>query len=76
MDIGPLFDVKMGGAGRMEDMNPHGFRLAQYPDGNKRLQGAYQWSQGQQWGVVWRDIPTVYVGNDGEEVKYASGMVK
>jgi hypothetical protein len=57
-------------------MSPHNFRLAQYPDGNKRLQGAYQWSQGQQWGIEWRDIPTVYVGNDGQEIKYASGMVK
>ena len=75
MDIGPLFN-KMVGPGKVEDLNPHNFRVAQYPDGSKRIQGAYQWSRGQQWGVEWRDLPLVYVNNLGEELKYANGMVR
>jgi hypothetical protein len=43
------------------------FRVAQYPDGSKRIQGAYAWSQGSMGGVEWRDLPLVYVDMDGKE---------
>lgn len=75
MEVGTLFPGTIS-AGRMEDMSPHNFRMAQYPDGSKRIQGAYQWSQGQMWGVTWKDLPLVYVNNLGEELKYANGMVR
>ena len=52
------------------------FRVAQYPDGSKRVQGAYQWSKGHLWGHEWKDLPLVYVNNKGEELEYASEMVK
>ena len=75
MKLDTVLDVKIG-PGRIEDLHPKSFRLAQYPSGEKRLQGSYQWSCGPQWGIEWKDIPLVYVGNDGVEIKYASGMVK
>ena len=43
-------------------------RLAQYPDGRVVTQGAYQWTQGFNGGVVWRDMPIVLVDATGQEV--------
>ena len=59
------------GSGNMnavvEDKEPHDFRVACYPDGSKKIQGAYQWSKGTSWGVAWRDLPMVYVDATGQE---------
>lgn len=43
-------------------------RLAQYPDGSVRTQGAYQWTQGFSGGIVWKDMPVVMVDVNGQEV--------
>ncbi len=53
---------------RVESTFPNGFRMAQYPDGSVRLQGAYSWSQGRMGGVTWKDVPTVMVNEDGQVV--------
>lgn len=50
---------------RMQSNTPHDFRFAKYPDGSRRLQGAYVWSQGVMGGVEWRDIPVVDVDQSG-----------
>jgi len=52
---------------RCESQTANMFRVAQYPDGSKRIQGAYAWSQGSMGGVEWRDLPLVYVDMDGKE---------
>lgn len=43
-------------------------RMAQYPDGSQRLQGAVRWSEGIMGGVEWRDLPIVKVDDNGREV--------
>jgi len=57
------------GASRLVAMEPRSFRMAQYPDGSKRIQGGYAWSQGTKGGIEWRDLPLVYVDNTGQERK-------
>lgn len=51
---------------RIESAFPNGFRMAQYPDGSLRMQGAYIWSQGKMGGITWKDLPLVQVGEDGQ----------
>ena len=41
----------------------------EYPDGSKRVQGGYHWSQSCMGGVIWKDLPLVQVGNDGQEIR-------
>lgn len=53
---------------RVVNNEPLAFRVAQYPDGRKQVQGKYQWSQGYKWGYVWQDLPLVYVDEKGSEV--------
>ena len=53
---------------RIESQVPNGLRMAQYPDGSRCLQGAYAWSQGDLGGVVWKDLPLVYVDDAGKEL--------
>ena len=53
---------------RIESAFPNGFRVAQYPDGSQKIQGAYAWSQGQLGGVEWRDLPLVRVDDCGREL--------
>ena len=43
-------------------------RLAQYPDGTVRTQGAYQWIKGFTGGVTWKDMPVVMVDEQGQEI--------
>lgn len=50
---------------RIEAAFPNGFRMAVYPDGSRRLQGAYSWTQGVEGGVIWRDVPEVRVDAEG-----------
>lgn len=71
MHVSTLLNVSGSGVGtnRIEDLNPRGLRVAQYPDGSKRVQGSYQWSEGSSWGVAWRDLPLVSVGDNGQEIK-------
>ena len=55
-------------AARIQSTQPTGFRIGQYPDGSKRVQGAYAWQEGwDKGGVEWRDLPVVLVGADGQE---------
>lgn len=54
---------------RVESQYPNAFRQAKYPNGSVVIQGAYAWSQGSEGGVVWRDLPLVYVNEDGQEIK-------
>lgn len=57
------------GSLRTESPQPVNFRFAIYPDGQRRLQGAYPWSAGfSESGVAWRDIPSVHVNEDGESI--------
>lgn len=44
---------------RIENGTPTGYRLARKPDGELILQGAFQWSEGCNDGVEWREIPTL-----------------
>ena len=53
---------------RIESLEPKGFRVAEYPDGARRIQGAYPWAQGLKGGVTWRDLPLVKVNEQGEEI--------
>lgn len=53
---------------RYEDELPYTFRFALYPDGSRRLQGGYAWRRGLETGTVWKDLPCVQVGADGQEV--------
>ena len=57
------------GPAKLISMAPRDFRVAQYPDGSKRVQGAYAWSQGITGGTEWKDLPLVYVDASGQERK-------
>lgn len=50
---------------RCEATRPHTFRIAQYPDGELRVQGAYAWTKGLEGGETWRDLPVVEVDENG-----------
>lgn len=54
---------------RVESQYPNLFREAIYPDGTTAIQGAYAWTQGNEGGVVWRDLPQVYVDATGKEIE-------
>ena len=56
-------------AQRIEHRVPSDFRVAVYPDGVKRLQGAYQWQEGWTNGHTWKDIPMVMVDDNGREIQ-------
>jgi len=47
-------------ASRVESLTPTAYRLVKR-NGELLLQGAYQWTQGVNGGVEWRDIPTIEV---------------
>lgn len=51
---------------RVEAAYPNAYRIAVYPDGRKTVQGAYAWTQGDTGGVIWKDLPEVQVGEDGQ----------
>ena len=53
---------------RVESQYPNMFRQAVYPDGEVVIQGAYAWSQGNEGGVIWKDLPLVYVDKHGQEL--------
>lgn len=65
--INEMQELKIAAA-RVEDTVPRGLRFAEYPDGSRRLQGGYAWSQGALGGVVWRDLPVVAVDARGQEI--------
>ena len=58
---GPVVRIEYGGS--------LGFRVAEYPDGSKRIQSSYRWEQGMHAGVAWKDLPVVYVDSKGQEVR-------
>ena len=65
------FDSDSGfkvGPARIEAAFPNGFRIAEFPDGSRELQGAYAWTQGTQGGIVWKPVPLVQVDEQGEVV--------
>ncbi len=51
---------------RTESLMATGFRLAQYPDGTQKLQGAYEWTEGFKSGFIWKDMPVVEVNIHGQ----------
>lgn len=53
---------------RVEAPYPNMLRAARYPNGEIRIQGAYAWSQGNEGGLFWRDLPLVEVDEEGQEV--------
>ena len=55
---------------RLESKIATGLRLAQYPDGEQRLQGAYQWTEGFSTGLVWKTMPVTMVDSKGQEFDY------
>lgn len=63
LDVGPS---------RLESRVPREFRVGKYPDGSKRVQGGYSWSQGTGGGITWRDLPVVNVDELGEEIQHGS----
>lgn len=67
---GPLPRIPLGIDNvRVVSKEPRGFRVAQYPDGSKRVQGSYLWSEGGKWGFEWKDLPMVKVDALGNEIK-------
>jgi len=54
---------------RIESLYPNAFRQAMYPNGKVVVQGAYAWSEGSIGGIIWKDLPLVYVDDDGKEIK-------
>lgn len=54
---------------RIESQYPNAFRQAMYPNGKVVVQGAYAWSEGSMGGIIWKDLPLVYVDDDGKEIK-------
>jgi hypothetical protein len=51
----------------MENTIPQRYRLARKSTGELILQGAYFWNDGTSFGHEWRDIPTVYLDEEGNE---------
>lgn len=47
---------------------PTTFRVAEYPDGARSIQGGYPFTEGWVSGIEWRDLPMVKVGEDGQEI--------
>ena len=45
------------------EKGPIGYRLGRR-NGELTLQGAYQWAQGLEGGVEWRDVPTVELDDE------------
>ena len=54
---------------RIESAVAMDIRVAVYPNGEKRIQGNYQWSEGDKTGWKWKDLPMVYVDTTGQERK-------
>lgn len=54
--------------GKFLDETPRSIRIAQYPCGERRIQGAYYWSQGTEGGIDWMDIPIVKVNIQGKAI--------
>jgi hypothetical protein len=53
---------------RVESQFPNMFRQAVYPNGEVVIQGAYAWTEGNEGGVIWKDLPLVYVNEAGQEI--------
>ena len=45
------------------------FRFAKYPDGSRRLQGGFPYTEGFHTGIEWRDIPEVNVDEKGAQIE-------
>lgn len=52
----------------LEQPHPTLFRIAEYPDGRKIMQGGRQWWTGNTNGVYWEDLPLVQVDECGAEI--------
>jgi hypothetical protein len=52
----------------VESQFPNMFRQAVYPNGEVVIQGAYAWTEGNEGGVIWKDLPLVYVNEAGQEI--------
>lgn len=56
-------------ATRYEATVPRDFRLAVHHNGVSKVQGGYHWSQGRQGGIVWKDLPVVYLDPEGKVIQ-------
>lgn len=54
---------------RTHSMKPVDIRVALYPDGSARVQGAYPWQSGWDQGVDWKDLPLVRVDANGQVIQ-------
>jgi len=52
---------------RIGNTIPQQYRLARKSTGELILQGAYFWNDGTSFGHEWREIPTVYLDEEGNE---------
>lgn len=48
-----------------EAKEPSTYRIAQYPDGRRLLQGGYRYQNGGEGGYRWKDLPVIEVDEDG-----------
>lgn len=55
---------------RSESKLPLTFRIARYPNSETKIQGGYQFWEGFNSGIVWRDLPTVDVDESGTELSH------
>ena len=53
---------------RVEAPFPNALRTARYPDGTLRIQGLYAWTEGNQGGVIWEDLPVIEVDWHGQDL--------
>ena len=53
---------------RTESTLPMTLRQVQYPTGRIAIQGGYQWTEGWEGGIEWRDLPLVQVDGNGKEL--------
>ena len=47
---------------------PSSYRMAEYPNGEVKLQGCFTWNQGTSGGFEWRDMDKVKVDWEGKEL--------
>jgi len=66
--VGHMMPLDVTAAVRTVGTVPIGFRFGKYPDGSCRLQGCYMWNEGIKHGQLWKDIPTVFVDQQGQAI--------
>ena len=52
---------------RVTAHSPYIFRIVQYPNGRRDLQGGYSWYEGWKSGTIWKEMPVILVDDNGME---------